>query len=92
MHSWLFANAHPEGFDTLCVHVCAEAKEQQGKVEHHAQLFRLMLEDVLDEVQPQTEFWVGECLDTRQEAKNNLLSVSGVSPMQLVFGRSPDHD
>ena len=33
-----------------------KAKEQQGQVEHHAQLFELMLEDVLAEVQPQTEY------------------------------------
>ena len=32
------------------------AKEQQGKVEHHAQLFDLVLEDVLAEVQPQKEY------------------------------------
>ena len=33
-----------------------KAKEQQGKVERHAQLFELMLEDVLADVQPQTEY------------------------------------
>ena len=66
------------------------AKEQQGKVEHHAQLFELMLEDVLTEVQPQTEHERRECLDASQEAQNSLLSVSGVSPMQLVFGRNPE--
>ena len=32
------------------------AKEQQGKVEHNAQLFELMLEDILADVQPQTEY------------------------------------
>ena len=67
-----------------------KAKEQQGKVEHHAELFELMLEDVLADVQPQTEYEWGECLDALQAAKNSLLSVSGVSPMQLVFGRNPD--
>ena len=67
-----------------------KAEEQQGKVEHHAQLFELMLEDVLADVQPQTEYEWGECRDALQEAKNSLLSVSGVSPMQLVFGRNPE--
>ena len=67
-----------------------KAEEQQGKVEHHAQLFELMLEDVLADVQPQTEYEWRECLDALQEAKNSLLSVSGVSPMQLVFGRNPE--
>ena len=63
-----------------------KAKEQQGKVEHHAQLFELMLKDVLADVQHEWR----ECLDALPEAKNSLLSVSGVSPMQLVFGRSPE--
>lgn len=40
----------------------------------------MMLEDVLREVQPQTEV----------EAKNTLLCVTGVSPMQVVFGRNPE--
>ena len=31
----------------------------------------------------------GECLEALQEAKHSLLSVAGVSPMQLVFGRNP---
>ena len=43
-----------------------------------------MLEGVQADVQPQTE-----CLGAMQKAKNRLLSVSGVSPMQLVFRRNP---
>ena len=31
-----------------------------------------------------------ECTDAVQDAKISLLSVSGVSPMQLVFGRNPE--
>ena len=42
------------------------------------------------EVQPQTEYEWRDCLDALQEAKNTLLSVSGVSPMQMVFGRNPE--
>ena len=64
------------------------AKEQQGKVEHHAHLFELLLEGVLAGVQPQTKYERRECLDALQEAKNSLLSVSDVSPMHLVFGRT----
>ena len=62
---------------------------QQGRVEQQAQLFELMLEDVLADVQPHTEYEWRECFDALQEANNSLLSVSGVSPMQLVFGRNP---
>ena len=39
---------------------------------------------------PQTECEWRECLDALQEAKNSRLSISGVTPMQLVFGRSPE--
>ena len=67
-----------------------KAKERQGKVEHYAQLFELMLEDDLADVHAQTEYEWRECLDALQEAKNSLLSVSCLSPMQLVFGRNPE--
>ena len=33
---------------------------------------------------------VESAFDALQEAKNSLVSVSGVSPMQLVFGRNPE--
>ena len=49
-----------------------------------------MLEAALADVQPQTAYEWRECLDALQEAKNSLLSVSEVSPMQLVFGRNPE--
>ena len=72
------------------VDFAGKTKEQPGKVEHRAQLFELMLEDVLADVQPQTECeWRG-CLNALQEAKKSLLLVSSVSPMQLVFGRNPE--
>ena len=72
------------------VDTAAKAKEQQGKVEHHAQMFELMLQHVLFDVQPQTEYECGECLEALHEAKTSLLAVAGVSPMQLVFGRCPE--
>ena len=40
---------------TEVVDSAGKTKEQQGKVEHHAQLLELMLEDVLADVRPQTE-------------------------------------
>ena len=49
-----------------------------------------MFEDFLAEVQPQTEPEWRECFEALQGAKNSLLSVAGVSPMQIVFGRSPE--
>ena len=55
-----------------------KVKEQQGKAEHHAQLFEPTLGDVLADVQPHTEYEMRECLDAMQETKNSLLSVSGV--------------
>ena len=50
-------------------------------------MFELMFEGFLAEVQPQTEPEWRECFEALQEAKNSLLSVAGVSPMQIVFGR-----
>ena len=44
---------------------------------------------MIDEVRPETpEKWV-ECVIHAQSAKNALLSVAGVSPYQMVFGRNP---
>ena len=42
------------------------AMEQQGKVEHHVQMFELMLEDVLADVQPQTQHKWRDSLDALQ--------------------------
>ena len=90
------------------------AKEQNDKIEHHNQLFELILENVIEEAQPQTETEWRECVtelvlenvitetqpQTEMEwrecviepvlAKNSLLSATGVSPMQGVFGRNPE--
>ena len=98
---WLKVDQHRAQISDEFMHWCEQrsievvdtagsAKEQQGKVEHHAQLFELMLEDVLADVEPQTECELRECLDSLQESKNSLFSVSGVTPMQLVFGRDPE--
>ena len=92
---WFQVDAHREisdEFMNLCenqgievVGSTGKAKEQQGKVEHHALLIKLMLEDVVADVQAQTEHEWRECLDALQEAKNSLLSVAGLSPKQLGF-------
>ncbi|CAK0911130.1 unnamed protein product, partial [Prorocentrum cordatum] len=66
------------------------AKEQNGKIEHHNQVFEIILEDVTREAQPQTETEWRECVTELVLAKNSLLSVTGASPMQVVFGRNPE--
>ena len=57
---------------------------------HHAQMFELMFEGVVADAQPQTEEEWKECLEAVQEAKNSLLSVAGVSPMQIASRRNPE--
>ena len=74
--------------DTLIVDTAGLAKEQNGKVERHGQLFEDRLLAVLAEVQPQCEGEWLECVAQVQEAKNSLLSVGGVSPHQIVFGKN----
>ena len=66
------------------------AHEQNGKVERHGHFFEELLNDVLAEIQPQSENEWLQCVSEVQEAKNSLLSVSGVSPCQVVFGRNPE--
>ena len=71
------------------VDAAGKAEEQQGNVEHHAQMFELMFEGVLADVRTQTECEWRVCLVALRQAKNSLFSVAGVCPMQLVFGRFP---
>ena len=67
----------------------AEAHWQLGKVERHGQWSQRILSRVLDEVKPANESeWV-TCLVQAQSAKNTLISESGASPYQFVFGRNP---
>ena len=78
-----------ESFGIKQLQTAAEAHYQLGKVERHGQWFQQILERVLDEVHPESpEQWV-DCVIQTQTAKNSLLSVAGVSPCQLVFGRNP---
>ena len=60
----------------------------------NAQMFELMIEDVLTDVQPQTEHeWrerERESLEVLQETESRLFPEAGVYQMQLVMGRSPE--
>ena len=66
------------------------AKEQNGKMAHRDQLFAIMLEDVITEVQPRAEAAWRECVVELVQAKRSLLSVMGASPMQMAFGLDPE--
>ena len=67
----------------------ADAHWQLGKVERHGQWFSRILDRVCDEVRPSSEEEWLDCLIQAQAAKNSLISQSGCSPNQLVFGRNP---
>ena len=59
-----------------------KATEQQGKVEHHAPFWQR---------RNHRRRTSGESASTRcRMPRHSLLSVAGVSPMQLVFGRNPE--
>jgi hypothetical protein len=78
-----------ESFGIKRLQTATEARYQLGKVERHGQWFEQILARVIDEVRLETpEKWV-DCVVHAQSAKNALLSVAGVSPYQLVFGRNP---
>ena len=78
-----------ESFGIKQLQTAAETHFQLGKVERHGQWFQQILQRVLDEVRPESpEQWV-DCVIQTQAAKNSLLSVAGMSPYQLVFGRNP---
>lgn len=67
----------------------AEAHYQLGKAERHGQWFAQMFDRVCDEVGPSNQDEWLNCVVQTQVAKNSLLSTSGVSPYQIVFGRNP---
>ena len=62
---------------------------QLGKTERHGGWFQSIFSRVLDEVRPNTEEEYLTCIVQAQSAKNALLTESGASPYQLVFGRNP---
>lgn len=68
--------------------IAAEAHNQLGKVEKHGHLFELILQKVLDQVQPQSQQEFEECIIQTANSKNELINNKGLSPCQLVFGRN----
>eukprot|EP00435_Cladocopium_sp_Y103_P030061 s1739_g7.t1 len=80
-----FCEAH--GIDMQ--HIAADAHWQLGKVERHGHWFSQIFERVADECRPTTAEEFVDCVLQTQTAKNALISESGASPYQLVFGRNP---
>ena len=74
---------------TRVVTIAAEAHNQLGKVEKHGHLFEVILQKVLDQVQPRTREEYEQCVTQTGNAKNELINQKGLSPCQLVFGRNP---
>ena len=70
-------------------HIAADAHWQLGKTERHGHWFEQILERIMDEVRPQSAEEFVDCVTQAQVAKNSLISVSGASPYQLIFGKNP---
>ena len=70
-------------------HIAADAHWQLGKTERHGQWFEQIFERITDEVRPTTAEEFVDCVIQAQVAKNSLISVSGASPYQLIFGKNP---
>ena len=69
--------------------IAADARWQLGKVERHGQWFSRIFDRVCSEVHPTNAEQFADCVAQTQMAKNSLISQSGASPCQLVFGRNP---
>ena len=67
----------------------AEAHNQLGKVEKHGHLFEIILQKLLDQVQPQNQQEYEECILHTINGKNEMINTKGLSPCQHVFGRNP---
>eukprot|EP00434_Breviolum_minutum_P003222 symbB.v1.2.002836.t1/scaffold144.1/size299099/14 len=67
----------------------AEAHNQLGKVEKHGHLFEVILQKLIDQVQPQNQLEYEECIFHAMNSKNEMLNSKGLSPCQHVFGRNP---
>eukprot|EP00435_Cladocopium_sp_Y103_P010293 s4146_g2.t1 len=74
---------------TRVLTIAAEAHNQLGKVEKHGHLFEIILQKVLDQVQPQSQQEFEACVIQTANSKNELINNKGLSPCQLVFGRNP---
>ena len=69
--------------------IAAEAHNQLGKVEKHGHLFEVILQKVLDSVQPSSKEEYHQCIRETMNSKNESLNHHGLSPCQHVFGRNP---
>eukprot|EP00435_Cladocopium_sp_Y103_P056355 s943_g19.t1 len=69
--------------------IAAEAHNQLGKVEKHGHLFEVVLQKVLDSIQPTTKEEYHQCIRETMNSKNESLNHHGLSPCQHVFGRNP---
>jgi len=67
----------------------AEAHSQLGKVEKHGHLFEVILQKVVDQVQPTSRQEFEQCILFSCNSKNEMLNNRGLSPTQHVFGRNP---
>lgn len=83
----VFARLEQDG--TRITTIAAEAHNQLGKVEKHGHLFEVILQKVIDQVQPRDRTEYEQCVIQTCNAKNELLNHKGLSPCQLVFGRNP---
>lgn len=67
----------------------AEAHNQLGKVEKHDHLFEVVLQNVIDQVQPADRGEFEQCILQACNSKNEMLNSRGLSPAQHVFSRNP---
>jgi len=74
---------------TRILTIAAEAHNQLGKVEKHGHLFELILQKVLDQMQPKSQSEFEACVMQTANSKNELIINKGLSLCQLVFGRNP---
>ena len=66
----------------------AEAHNQLGKVEKHGHLFEVVLQKVIDQVQPNSKEEFLACVTHTMNSKNEMINKKGLSPCQHVFGRN----
>ena len=74
---------------TRVISTAAEAHNQLGKVEKHGHLFEVILQKVVDQVQPTSRQEFEQCILFSCNSKNEMLNNRGLSPTQHVFGRNP---
>ena len=73
---------------TRVLSTAAEAHNQLGKVEKHGHLCEVILQKVLDQVQPTCKEEFEQCVLATCNSKNEMINNRGLSPVQHVFGRN----